>query len=475
MGSRGRSWRPAIALAALLASSSSAAATAPSANLETDRRGDEYFAWTRQARGGDYNCHPDLVAYVRLTGERLVAAAGMHPADFHFAVVNQSAANAWATPAANIALSRGLLLLLENEAELAAVLAHEIAHAQLQHFHRGDKQAGGHPTRGSADLELAADARGVEIMAQAGYRARAALDSLLRLQPAPGDDGPASQHQLSPERLAALRQRASRTRSQGQLLAGAFEQRLHLLRADAEAYRDHDRALARLQANDPDGAHAPMLRALQEQPGEYLFHMLAGDYWQAKGDTERAAAAWTKAIELQPDYYRPWLLRGWSESLSGDINAAADLRTSHRLLPTDQSAYALGALALAQGEDVAAAEYFRAAAGNDSTWAKRAGASLARLEIVEAPARHIAASLIQGKDDRLYLELTNHAPVTVTALEVEVRYFARGHWRVLRRLEVEARLEPAARYRLDDPVAAMPANQLQRLAVRLVKAHVVDN
>jgi predicted Zn-dependent protease len=48
-------------------------------------------------------------------------------------VLNNSVPNAWALPGGKIAVNRGLLTELQSEAELAAVLGHEIVHAAARH------------------------------------------------------------------------------------------------------------------------------------------------------------------------------------------------------------------------------------------------------------------------------------------------------------------------------------------------------
>jgi predicted Zn-dependent protease len=48
-------------------------------------------------------------------------------------VLNSSVPNAWALPGGKIAVNRGLLAELKSEAELAAVLSHEIVHAAARH------------------------------------------------------------------------------------------------------------------------------------------------------------------------------------------------------------------------------------------------------------------------------------------------------------------------------------------------------
>ena len=48
-------------------------------------------------------------------------------------MVNDGTPNAWALPGGKIAIHRGLLTELKSEAELAAVLGHEIVHAAAKH------------------------------------------------------------------------------------------------------------------------------------------------------------------------------------------------------------------------------------------------------------------------------------------------------------------------------------------------------
>ena len=77
-------------------------------------------------------------AYVTAVGRRLVAtltARDVVNADmpFSFHVVNAVYVNAYAFPDGTVAITRGMLAELENEAQLAAVLGHEIAHVNCGH------------------------------------------------------------------------------------------------------------------------------------------------------------------------------------------------------------------------------------------------------------------------------------------------------------------------------------------------------
>ncbi len=65
-------------------------------------------------------------------GQKLAAVADRR-LPYEFVVLNSSVPNAWALPGGKIAVNRGLLTELHNEAELAAVLGHEIVHAAARH------------------------------------------------------------------------------------------------------------------------------------------------------------------------------------------------------------------------------------------------------------------------------------------------------------------------------------------------------
>src|SRR5688572_27146661 len=94
--------------------------------------GEQNYAPTRQAEGGDLTVMPELTAYVSEVGQKLAAVAD-RKLPYEFVVLNNSVPNAWALPGGKIAINRGLLTELKNEAEPAAVIGHEIVHAAARH------------------------------------------------------------------------------------------------------------------------------------------------------------------------------------------------------------------------------------------------------------------------------------------------------------------------------------------------------
>lgn len=79
---------------------------------------------------------PVLGRYVDSVGQRLVTRLGATPYTFRFAIVDQFEPNAFASPGGYIYISRGLLAQMNNEDELAGVLAHEISHVTRRHHAR---------------------------------------------------------------------------------------------------------------------------------------------------------------------------------------------------------------------------------------------------------------------------------------------------------------------------------------------------
>ena len=85
-----------------------------------------------QEFGGEYR-DPALQAYVREIGQRLKNVSEMADQEFTFTLLNSDTVNAFALPGGYVYLTRGLLALAENEAEMAGVLGHEIAHVTARH------------------------------------------------------------------------------------------------------------------------------------------------------------------------------------------------------------------------------------------------------------------------------------------------------------------------------------------------------
>jgi predicted Zn-dependent protease len=78
----------------------------------------------------------ETTAYLQNLGRRLAMHSENPGHGFTFFMVNDDRINAFAGPAGHIGVNTGLFIAAESESELAAVLAHEIAHVTQRHLAR---------------------------------------------------------------------------------------------------------------------------------------------------------------------------------------------------------------------------------------------------------------------------------------------------------------------------------------------------
>ncbi|WP_374383055.1 M48 family metalloprotease [Dongia sp.] len=83
--------------------------------------------------GGAYSEKPALNTYIDSVGQFVAATAERQDVKYTFTVLNSSDINAFALPGGYVYVTRGLLGLAVNEAEVAGVLGHEIGHVNARH------------------------------------------------------------------------------------------------------------------------------------------------------------------------------------------------------------------------------------------------------------------------------------------------------------------------------------------------------
>lgn len=79
---------------------------------------------------------PELQDYLETLGQRLATAAEVTDLELKFFLINDTTLNAFAAPGGYIGVHTGLFLTANTESELAAVLAHELAHVSQRHLAR---------------------------------------------------------------------------------------------------------------------------------------------------------------------------------------------------------------------------------------------------------------------------------------------------------------------------------------------------
>ena len=223
-------------------------AASVAASPAAERPADRDHARLVAAFGGEYRS-PGLHALVAELSGRLVRASARPNEAYEVTLLDSGVVNAFALPTGRLYVTRGLLALASDTAELGAVLAHEIAHVTLRHAHaRSELEARsalvsrvvadvlGDPVEGamlrdrsrvslagfSRAQEIEADQVGIRTLAQAGYdpygapRFLSALGRAAALRAGEAEvPDPLATHPGTPERVALGVQAARRIGAPG--------------------------------------------------------------------------------------------------------------------------------------------------------------------------------------------------------------------------------------------------------------------
>ena len=76
---------------------------------------------------------PEINAYVTRVGSTMTAHTHRPHLEYHFAILDSPVVNAFAGPGGYIYVTRGIMAMMNSEAELAVVLGHELGHVNARH------------------------------------------------------------------------------------------------------------------------------------------------------------------------------------------------------------------------------------------------------------------------------------------------------------------------------------------------------
>lgn len=425
--------------------------------------GQENYVPTQQSQGGQWHVDPELTAYVSEVGQR-VAAQSSRDLPYEFVVLNSSVPNAWALPGGKIAINRGLLTELDNEAELAAVLGHEVVHSAARHGAQsmergmllqgallvtsvaaqnneyagvivGGAQLGAQliSTRYGRDAEREGDLYGTRYMAEAGYDPAAAVslqEAFVRLSegrtPPGWLDGLFASHPPSAERVQNNRQLVTQLRTEGytsgELGEQRYQQRTARLREIQPAYEAFDEAYALLRDDKVEEAEQKLDGAIAMLPQEARFHGLKADIALMQRRYGAAIEAYNQALARDDGYFDYYLGRGLAYSRQGnESRARADLQASVDLLPTALAMNELGTMALAANDRGAAKQYFEQAAQAPGELGAQAQASYMRLDVADNPGNYVQAQAFVGTGGKIQIRVLNRSPVNLDTIELELQ------------------------------------------------------
>lgn len=320
---------------------------------------------------------PEVETYIQSIGYRLVANSDDNDRQFTFFVINDSLINAFAAPGGIVGVNAGVILNSATESELAAVMAHEVAHVTQKHMARGAEAqskmsvpmmaamlgailiATQNPEAGQAAImaiqggavqaqinftrsnEQEADRIGMQLLERSDFNPRGMPGFFEKLQKQSRYAAQAPEflrsHPLTNNRIADSKARSEvfpvnrkyRESTSYEFIKAKLIVLSYRDPKDAVKYFEHQiknevfpanvaalsygHALAMVAAGDHDQARA-QLQALLEQDGENSSFLLAvANLEMQAGNYEQAFRYYTVARNLYPDY-RPVVL-SYTEAL----------------------------------------------------------------------------------------------------------------------------------------------------------------
>ncbi|OYY07112.1 MAG: peptidase M48 [Methylotenera sp. 24-45-7] len=419
--------------------------------------GTQNYSPTRQSQGGDYVLDPELTAYVQSVGDKL-AAVSDRKLPYEYAVINDSVPNAWAMPGGKIAFNRGLLYELNSEAELAAVMGHEMVHAAARHGAQGMERGmllqgamvavgigaqntdyanlivGGAQvgaqlvnSKYGRDAESESDLYGMQYMKKAGYDPTAAVtlqETFVRLSAGRKSnfiEGLFASHPPSPERVAENKATLAKLGAGGEWGKEIYAKKTAKLRATQGAYKAYDEAVKALNDKNVDKAKTLVSQAIAIEPKEARFQELLGDIALTQKKPQEALAFYDKAIKMQPDYFKPHIQSGIALfNMGKKTEAEPYLKRANQLLPTAPGHALLGQLAEGRGDINGALQHYQVAASSNSDIGKDAIARAVKIDLPRNPAKYIQSAAQADNAGNLYAVVQNGTPVTINRVVVRV-------------------------------------------------------
>lgn len=333
----------------------------------TISRSDEYQIGRMIVRGlrdqGQILDDPEVNDYIQTLGSRIVAQAQDGAQPFQFFVVRDPSINAFALPGGFVGVNEGLLTATANEAQLASVLAHEIAHVTQRHIARSIRAQGrqslasaaailaailigattGAPDAAQAGIAIAqgaaaqqrinftraneyeADRIGIGFLAAAGFDPSAMPDFFETLGRRSGLAGSMvpellQTHPVTSNRIAESRDRAGQIVRNVQPESPAYQyvrERVRVLGAPPEADlrpyyaalrerraltpgQQYGEALARLQAGEREAAAGTLIELSAARQGSPMLQAALGQALMAAGRQEQALETFRKALAIAP-------------------------------------------------------------------------------------------------------------------------------------------------------------------------------
>ncbi|MGB9627648.1 MAG: M48 family metalloprotease [Thermodesulfobacteriota bacterium] len=311
---------------------------------------------------------PTLQAFINKIGYSLVAQVGASPFEYKFYLVNSTDPNAYAIPGGHIFLTTGLIVLAENEHEVAGVISHEISHAQARHVAElierskrlnlatlaaivaGILVGGGGKTseavtltalsagqaltlKYTREMEVDADHQSLNYMTKAGYDPNGLISFLNKIYKISLTSGPKipaylSTHPATENRISLL----ENLLQSGQKPKGPFKEILGFKKIKAKAF---------VEEREPNVAVTHFQSLIDQHPKELEGYYGLGLAFRKMGRLDKSTESFQEARSLNPR--DPDVLRelGIVYFLSGKIDQAIEVLEAGRSFSSDPDHLAL--------------------------------------------------------------------------------------------------------------------------------------
>jgi predicted Zn-dependent protease len=343
--------------------------------------------------------------YISRTGKNMAAQTHRPQMPYNFQGVNATYVNAYAFPGGSIGVTRGILLSIDNEAELAALLGHELGHVNARHTSEimskrvvttaivggvaayvgvrkesagagiiaaqlGMLSSGVLLAKYSRDNERQADGLGMEYMVKTGYSPDGMVGLMNMLNNMSKKKGSATQllfatHPMSNERYRTAVSSAETKYSSAKnkpVYRERYMDHTANLRKLQGAIKQMQKGEALLGKQKYGEAEAHFAAALKQAPNDYAGLVMMATCQLAQKKFDAAGRYADKGKKVYPDEAQAHYLSGYAKIQQKNYEAAYnDFSTYEKRLPGNPYTNFFKGLSLEGMERIesAAQEYYR--------------------------------------------------------------------------------------------------------------------